>query len=165
VNVTIRPWKPEDAEALLEAARESWSTVGPWLPWCHEGYTLDEARAWCENDEPRHEFAIVADDGRLLGGCGLNAIDPVKGRANLGYWVRPSARGCGAAPQAVLQLIDFAREKTDLRWIVVLVAVENAASLRVAEKIGAVRQKVSPGRLPLHGKRHDAVVFTIELAR
>ena len=33
----VRPWQPEDADALFAAASESIESVGRWLPWCREG--------------------------------------------------------------------------------------------------------------------------------
>jgi len=41
----------------------------------------------------------------------------------------------------------------------VVVSVENAASLRVAEKAGAIREGVLRSRLLLHGRMHDAVML------
>jgi len=43
------------------------------------------------------------------------------------------------------------------------VAVGNAASIRVAEKIGGVREGVLRSRLLLHGEFHDAVLFSVIL--
>ena len=102
-GIAIRPYGLRDVTALFEAARESVEMVYPWLPWCHPGYTLDEAKAWVEQQvrafesREQFEFVIVSAEGAFLGGCGLNQIDRINRRANLGYWVRSSAAGRGVA--------------------------------------------------------------------
>jgi hypothetical protein len=45
-GVCLRPFVPADAEAFACAARESARAVGRWMSWCHEGFSVAEARAW-----------------------------------------------------------------------------------------------------------------------
>lgn len=165
-DVSIRPCRIGDAPALLEAALESVAEVRPFLPWCHPDLTLNEVRTWIEAQVSAFEalksfeFAIMALDGRYLGACGLNHIDEANRRANLGYWVRTSAAGCGVATAAVRQLVWWAFENTDLVRLEVVVSTRNAGSLRVAEKSGAWREGTLRKRLLLHGEAHDAAVFS-----
>ncbi len=166
MDISIRPYRTDDAPALLEAALESVAEVRPFLPWCHPGLTLDDMRAWIGTQVAAFEslktfeHAIVAADGRYLGGCGLNHIDEANRRANLGYWVRTSAAGRGVATSAVRQLVHWAFESTDLVRLEVVASTRNAGSLRVAEKSGAWREGVLRQRLILHGTAHDAVLFS-----
>jgi RimJ/RimL family protein N-acetyltransferase len=169
MSISIRPYEEADISRLYEAARESTAVIYPWLKWCHPDYSLDEARAWvlgrAEAFKSRREleFAVVDPDreGRFLGGVGLNAIRLTT--ANLGYWVRTSERGRGVTPTAVRLLLEWAREHTTLTRVECLVAVGNSASLRVAEKVGGLRERIDHGRLLLHGVQHDAVVFSFNL--
>src|SRR5258708_16567218 len=102
----IRPYREEDATALYEAVRESISEVSPWLPWCHQNYSIEESREFIGSRELAsqggewYSFGIFeADSCRLLGGVVINFINPVHQIANLGYWVRTSAAGAGVAPR------------------------------------------------------------------
>jgi len=166
VSVQIRPYRLDDAAMVVEAAIESIAAVQPWMPWCHPNYSFAESRSWIamqvEAFERRtaFEFAIVATDGRYLGGCGLNQIDAVNRRANLGYWVRSTAARRGVATTAVRQLRDWAFEATDLVRLEIVIAAGNAASHRVAEKSGAIREGVLRRRLILHDVAHDATIFS-----
>ena len=96
-GIRIRPYRLDDAQAIWEAVRESMRELQPWMPWAHPGYSIDESRSWLAVQVPAFhqrttfEFAITTDDGHYLGGCGLNQIDTLNQRANLGYWVRSSA--------------------------------------------------------------------------
>jgi RimJ/RimL family protein N-acetyltransferase len=170
-DISIRPYQPGDVIPLYEAARESTATIYPWLPWCRPDYSLEDARQWVESRAEalaagrEYELAIVSGAGRFLGGCGLNAIRPERRVANLGYWVRTSERGRGVATAAVTLLLAWAREHTPLDRVEGLIAIENTASLRVAEKAGGTRLRVDRNRLKLHGVPHDAVVFSFTLRK
>ena len=166
-DITLRPYALDDAPRLFEAARESSGEVHLWLSWCRPEYTLAEAQEWIAKQIPlfaegtSFSFVIADAGGRLLGGCGLNQIDPVHRRANLGYWVRTSAGGRGIATTAVRQLAAWAFANTELVRLEIVAAIGNAASIRVAEKAGAVREGIARNRLLMHGTSHDAVVFSI----
>jgi ribosomal-protein-serine acetyltransferase len=165
--IALRPYHTELAAAMYEAARQSIGTVGPWMPWLHDGYSLEQAVAWAERQQQgfeersEFEFAILGDGDRFLGGIGLNNIDRLNPRANLGYWVRAGETGRGVATAATTQIVEWAFANTPLVRIEVVVSVENAASLRVAEKAGAIREGVLRSRLLLHGRMHDAVMLAI----
>ena len=164
-GIRIRPYRLDDAQAIFEAVRESMRELQPWMPWAHPGYSIDESRSWLGVQVPAFqqrttfEFAITTDDGRYLGGCGLNQIDTLNQRANLGYWVRSSATGTGVATAATELTRKWGFANTDLARIEILIAVGNVASRRVAEKSGAVYEGTLHGRLLVHGTRHDAAMY------
>ena len=165
-EISIRPYALDDAPALHEAAMESVWEVRPFMPWCRPDLTVDAGRRWIEaqvsafKTGKAFEFFIVGPDSHFLGGCGLNQIDEENHRANLGYWVRSSATGRGVATAAVRQLVQWAFSNTALVRLEVVVSTQNAASLRVAEKSGALREGVLKKRLLLHGIWHDAVMLS-----
>jgi len=167
VQVAIRFYEADDANALQQAARESTREVYPWLPWCHPRHSLDDARSWIgKQAEARtcgtaFEFVIVSQSNDFLGACGLNHIDETDRRANLGYWVRTSAAGKGVATAAVRALATWAFDNTQLERLEIVAAAGNLRSQRVAEKAGAAREGVARSRLLLHEKFHDAVVYSI----
>jgi RimJ/RimL family protein N-acetyltransferase len=170
MNLLIRRYRLDDAEAVFEAARESLTELAPWMPWAHPRYSIAESRAWLEVQVPAFdqrmafEFAIVSEEGRLLGGCGLNQLDALNRRANLGYWVRTSVSSQGVATAAVRRLREWAFDRTDLIRLEILIAADNHASQRVAEKAGATREGVLRHRLLLHGVAHDATLFAFTKA-
>jgi ribosomal-protein-serine acetyltransferase len=163
----IRAYEPADAAAMVEAVNESVSEVQVWLPWCHPDYTLEEADAWIASTareraaRTAYEFIVVDDGGRFLGACGLNTVDRLHRRANLGYWLRSSATGAGVMTAAVRELAAWAFDHTDLERLEILVATGNARSRRVAERAGATCEGVLRARLLIHGVHHDAVVYSI----
>ncbi|MBL0210127.1 MAG: GNAT family N-acetyltransferase [Holophagaceae bacterium] len=166
-SIKIRPYELGDAQGLFDAARESVSTVGAWLWWCTSDFTIETATAWVEHQvsafrsNAEYEFVIVSEKGLFLGGCGLNSIDERNARANLGYWVRSSTTLRGVATEAVLQVAQWAFQNTDLIRLEIVIAKDNRASLRVAEKAGAVREGVLRQRLHIQDTFQDSVMFSI----
>jgi ribosomal-protein-serine acetyltransferase len=164
-SLSLRPWRPDYAPALHDAVQESVESVGRWLPWCHAGYDLDEALKWVAlaeqswADGEDYAFALFDRQHRLLGGMGLNQLDERDLRANLGYWLRPSATGQGYATLAGRAVAAFGFEALALRRIEVVAAVGNLASQRCAERIGAKREGIARQRVLLDGQSQDAVVY------
>ena len=165
-TVRIRPYTTGDEKALFEAARESIADVHPWLPWCHPGYTWDEAASWIALQRSNwqtgseFQFAVTSSEGRFIGGCGINFINPEHNFANLGYWIRSSETGAGRAVEAVRLLKDWVFSKTELVRLELVVATANTRSARVAEKAGARLEGTLRNRLKVHGKVHDAYMFS-----
>ena len=168
-HLVVRTYRDDDVPMLFEAVRESIAEVSPWLPWCHENYSIEESRefiklrkAAAQGDE-HYSFAVFGKDDprRLLGGVGLNFINRVHEFGNLGYWARTSAAGQGITSKAARLIAQFGFEQLGLQRIEILAAVPNIASQRVAEKIGAVREGILRRRLLIRGKPQDAILFSL----
>jgi RimJ/RimL family protein N-acetyltransferase len=167
-KILLRPYRMSDVNALYQAVRESIKEVGLWLPFAHENYTTKESKDWIKKGLPDwkkgigYYFAILnVKDGTFLGGCGLNEIDKVNRRANLGYWVRTSRMGQGVAPAATKLLAKWGFEVLKLQRIEIGVAVGNERSLRVAEKVGAKWEGILRNRINIRDKMHDAVMHSL----
>jgi ribosomal-protein-serine acetyltransferase len=166
--ILIRTLRQEDISPLYEAVRESIAEVSPWLPWCHENYSIEETREFIASRELAsqggewYSFGIFEKDGgKFLGGVGINFINRVHQMANLGYWVRTSAAGRGVATNATRAAARFGFEHLGLQRIEIVGAVDNVPSQRVAEKVGAMREGVLRKRLLIHGESMDAVLFSL----
>lgn len=172
--ISLRRFRLDDAAALTEAVYESFEELRLWMPWCHPGYSVEEARTFIASVEAGwdakrgYEMAIVRTDPsgqRIVGVCGLNAIRPGGRIANLGYWVRTSETRAGVATEAVRQLAVFAFAKTGLVRLEIVVAVGNKASARVAEKAGAIPEGIAHDRLHFHGRDLDAWMYALLRSR
>ena len=167
-KVTLRPYRLSDADETYQAIRESLAELSPWLPFAHEDYSIRESRDWIKKRPGEwkkgisYDFAIFdAVDRLYLGGCGLNNIDKMNRRANLGYWVRTDRTGQGIAVAATMLLAKWGFEVLKLNRIEILVAVENQRSLRVAEKVGAKREGILRNRLLIRDKAHDGMMHSL----
>jgi RimJ/RimL family protein N-acetyltransferase len=124
-------------------------------------------RGWCDGE--KLSFAVLEADE--VGGCVLAGNVGLKNReetgrigerktAEIGYWTAVAARGRGVAPAAVRAVTDWVFDAftgTSLRQIMLVHAVDNPASCRVAEKAGYPFQELSPANPPhwfTHGHIH-----------
>jgi [ribosomal protein S5]-alanine N-acetyltransferase len=84
----------------------------------------------------RVEFALVEpnDDDVVLGGGSLNSINFEQGRAGVGYWLAPSARGRGVATHAVRLIARWAFSDLHLARPELTCGPDNRASQRVGER-------------------------------
>src|SRR6266567_3487234 len=149
-TITIRAYEPGIELAVFEAACESVREVGPWMSTWREGATYAiAARHVAESIQAWHtgtwyDFAITRNDSAaFLGRVGLDQISAT-GTANVGYWVRTGRTGQGIATAAVRRVARFGFEDLGLRRLELLVAADNLASRRVAEKVGATFEGVLP---------------------
>ena len=166
--VHLRRYQPGDEHALFEALNASRADVSRWMPDFAAPLSLDHLRAWVrdlasiEAKSSEENRAIVRpEDGAFLGSVGLSRISPTHRAAGMFYWVHSAHAGKGVATAAIRAMARLAFEELGLARVEMLVAVQNAASMRAAEKAGAVREGVLRSRFLLADGRHDAVVLSI----
>jgi RimJ/RimL family protein N-acetyltransferase len=167
-RVRIERIRQSHSEAAFEAALESIAETFPWMEWCHPGLTLRELsgflvsleEAWAQ--DKAYTFSIFDDEtGRYLGAGGLNRIDRVDQIANLHYWVRTSSVRRGVATSASRQFAHFGFLDLELQRIEIVIPTGNTASIRVAEKLGALNEGILRNRARVHGKPADAIMYCL----
>lgn len=167
-GLRLRPYRCEDAEALLTAARESIDTVGRWLPWCHAGYGEADANAWVANcaegwrSGEHYAFAVFdAESAQFCGSVGLNQRNRQHNFMNLGYWVRASRQRQGIVRRAAELVVAFGFAQVGLTRVEVITAPDNRASRRVAEALGAQFEGMARNRIVERGVAVDAAVYAM----
>lgn len=165
-DLLLRPFHLSDATQLYEAVRESLKELKPWMSWATDRYTETTAREYITIARARWEertfyaFAITRAE-ELLGACTLSSIHPIYHLCNLGYWVRSSCRGHGIAGCAAKLAARFAFEELGLIRVEIVIAVNNHASLRVAQKIGAHDEGILLNRMVVGRSIHDAHMYSL----
>jgi RimJ/RimL family protein N-acetyltransferase len=107
------------------------------------------ARTWIARyedswrDGTRAGFAVESHDGGFLGLAMVVGIDWEGLEAEIGYVLAPAARGRGAATRAVQLLTEWCFDELGIERIALLIDAANAASERVAERAGYVREGVN----------------------
>jgi len=81
-----------------------------------------------------------ASDGAFLGWCGLTRYHPEYRSASLGFCLTESAWGQGYATEAARALLRWGFDALDLNRVQAEADTRNAASARVLEKLGFVRE-------------------------
>ncbi len=167
-SLSLRIPAAADAAPATEAVRSSLQELMRWTSWCYADYSAADVEKFLRKvaderfEDRAYDFYIhCADTGRILGGCGLYHVDRSVDSASLGYWVRSDATGRGIATRAARLLVRHGFRDLDLARIEILVAQQNLASQRVAEKTGAVREGLLRRRLKVAGTLSDAIVYSL----
>ena len=145
--VVLRRWRESDVPLLVEACRDP--EIPRWTA-TPDPYTEDDARSWVAGEplpvEPqgdRVSFAVAdrVDQDLLLGSMSIQRLQ--RGYlGEIGYWTAPWGRGRGVTTHAVQVLSAWGFEHFDLRRVELIIAVDNEASNRVAERAGFTREGV-----------------------
>ncbi len=165
-DILLRPYRLPDAPQLHAAVRESLKQLKPWMSWATDEYTERTAREYITIARARWEehtfyaFAITRGEN-ILGTCTLSSIHPIYHFCNLGYWVRSSCHGQGIAGRAAKLVARFAFEHLGLIRVEIVIGVDNQASLRVAEKIGAHYEGILLNRMVIGKSICDAHMYSL----
>lgn len=142
--VTLRPFRPDDAQAVFEACQDP--DIARFIP-IPQPYTPEDG-AWYVTHAaeesaagPSAHFAIAdAATDRLLGS--ISRHGPAGHRASVGYWLAPGARGRGVATRAVRLVADWTFATTGVIRLELYTDVDNERSGRVALRAGFEREGI-----------------------
>ncbi|GAA1073135.1 GNAT family N-acetyltransferase [Kitasatospora arboriphila] len=137
-GLELRPWRPEDAGALVAAGRDAairqWNLLA--VP------TAEDARRRIARMQQRWQaeeaaiWAMARPGGEALGLVGWNDVDLAAGSAEIVYWVLPHARGGGLVVEAVRRAGRWALDELGLHRLTLCHSTANPASCRVADRAG-----------------------------
>jgi [ribosomal protein S5]-alanine N-acetyltransferase len=154
-RLILRKFNENDVESLLSFLGDPevmrFSITGPetradiqtkYLPGCLKRYSRDGLGQWA---------VIRKSDGICVGECGI-CIQQVDGEKEfeISYRMRRDCWGNGLATEAARACRDYGFKTAGLRRLISIIEPENAASIRVAEKIGmALEKKASFHKIPV----------------
>lgn len=172
-DVGLRPLRLRDAAAWREVRLRNEAWLSPW----EGGPPGRRLGTWAERHSPaaftdmlrglRREaragrslpFAVLVQD-RLVGQVTVAGV--VRGAlqgASVGYWLDGSFAGRGIMPTAVALAVDHCFGPLGLHRVEAEVRPDNAASLRVVDKLGFRREGVHRRLLHIDGAWRDHVCF------
>lgn len=167
MKIVIRPFENSDADAFVDAVRESAESLKPWMDWASEDYTQEQAHQWFlfthlqRQRGAADECGLFSEDGRFLGGVGLRYSSGPDILASLGYWVRTSEQRKGIARQAVSLIAARAFEQPDIDLIEILAGENNIASRAVATSVGAELVAVRYGLIVLDSGPINTAIYRL----
>jgi RimJ/RimL family protein N-acetyltransferase len=143
----------------LDDLEEMASMLGDAEGLIHWGPPLsrEESRSWIERNLRRYASdgigrcaVVLRSTAELVGDCGLiRTLVEGQPEVELGWIIRRTHRGKGIATEAAVAWRDYGFDSLGLERIVSMVSEKNAASRRVAEKLGmTVEREAIWGGLP-----------------
>jgi len=139
-RLVLRLFTPEDVQAMYDLSSDPevirYAEAAPVKD-------LEEAREKLESgplaDYAKYGYGRFAIEdrgtGEVIGFCGIKYI-PEIGLPEIGYRLVRSYWGRGLCTEAARACVDYARNDLEIGKLVALIIPENAASIRVAEKLG-----------------------------
>jgi RimJ/RimL family protein N-acetyltransferase len=177
MQIEIRPFKKSDPSALQRAILSSVGHVGQWEDWCTPRYTLSDARSWVAEshelwlEQRAFRWVIVDEDSirkphsDIFGSVEIKIPVPGKPFGRLGYWVARHAIGQGVCTQAAAQVLHWGFETLGLTEVDMLIQPDNAASIAVAEKLGASFQECLDEGITFRGEAKPANRYVVTPAQ
>ena len=140
-NVTVRPLRMRDAKALDEENMRNRQWLRKWEASLPGGFVSliarDNIRSLLSYARSGGGWPFVMEvDGEFAGQINVSGITWGSiCQASIGYWISERFAGRGITPIAVALVTDYCFSR-GLHRIEICIRPENAASLRVVEKIG-----------------------------
>lgn len=150
-RLLLRPWAPDDAEALAPVLAANVAHLGAWIPQ-HVATPLPPAElakrlagfAADFGEERAFRFAMLTADGtQILGEADLFPRDATgrvalagADRVELGYWLDAAATGQGLATEATLALMEVAASLPAMTHAEIRCDVANVPSAAIPRRLG-----------------------------
>jgi RimJ/RimL family protein N-acetyltransferase len=163
-EIRLRLRTDADNPAIVEACRDP-----DIVRWTRVPESYDEATAAEWAVESRRQRAagtglhlVVADaeTDALIGSIGVH-VSQADGRADVGYWLVPQARGRGVMASAVRLFSRWIFDNLPVERIEITVEPANAASRAVAERAGYTFEGILRSHTVIKGKRRDMTMHSL----
>ena len=161
----LRSWELGDLALVQEAAGDDYIPLITTVP---AVYSQAAGEAFVRRQWERastgsgYPFVIVrVADGRPVGMVGLWLRDLDEGRASLGYWVVGSARGQGAAAEALRAVAAWALRDLQIPRLQLYVEPWNVASQRTAQRVGFQREGLLRSWQQVGEERRDMIMYSM----
>ena len=164
--VLLRPWREADVAGVVRAfgdpvmQRFSWRTA-PYTETDARDYFAEQEEARLRGDELNFALVEPLDQAVVLGCVSLYEVRLDQGRAAVGYWLAPDARGRGVATQAVRLLAQWAFAELGLARLELTCGPDNEASQHIADRCGFSREGLLRSHVPFKGARRDSVIYSL----
>jgi ribosomal-protein-alanine N-acetyltransferase len=166
-GVVVRPLRKTDSAELARLILGNRSWLRPWEATNPYGANSFDIKAMIRGLLRQMKAGqglpmIIEVDGQMAGQ--LNVANILYGSvsgAMIGYWVAPEFAGRGVTPTAVALVSDYLFNVLGLHRVQIDIRPENAASLRVVEKLGFRYEGTKLGYIHINGDWRDHYSFAM----
>ena len=168
-SIGLRPLRRRDATTWSRLRRENAQWLGPWdaslPPEAGPPATSFLAMTVVMRRRARKGLSmpfVATWDGEMVGMVTVSNITWGSARmGTIGYWVAQSHAGRDITPIGVALVCDHLFTTLGLHRVEIAIRPENAASLRIVEKLGFTEIGLAPGYLHIAGSWRDHRVFQL----
>lgn len=166
-QVTIRPIRLRDGRALERELLANRGWLRMWEATNPAGPTSFDIRSSIKSLQSSarsgHGMPFVVEfDGALAGQLNVSSMTYGSlSSATIGYWVAERFAGKGITPTAVALATDYCFREIGLHRMEICIRPENAASLRVVEKLGFRYEGLRRRYIHINGDWRDHFCFAL----
>ena len=162
-RLRLRPFNDSDANDLFALHSNAYVLrywdAPPWTERARAERFIATCRQIAEEGSGARLVMDRSSDGAFLGWYGLTRYNPDHHSASLGYCLTEAAWGLGYATEAVGALLEWGFDSLDLNRVQAEADTRNAASARVLEKVGFVREGTLREDCVVDGEVSDSWVY------
>jgi len=162
-RLRLRPFTSADADALYALHSSAYVLrywdAPPWSERARAERFLTACRQMAEEGSGVRLAMDRVSDTSFLGWCSLTRWNPDYRSASLGYCLGDAAWGYGYATEAARSVLQWAFDTLDLNRVQAETDTRNAASARVLEKLGFVREGTLREDCVVNGEVSDSWVY------
>ena len=144
-DLRLRPFRDDDHTLIEEAAQDPYipkTTSVPKVPSAVASKEYIERQWEKARKRQAYSFVIERPHGTAVGYIGVFLKDIAEGRASLGYWLVPSARGRKTSSLALKVVARWALEELGIPRLELYIEPWNQASIATAERSGFAREEL-----------------------
>lgn len=169
-RVVVRRYRAGDGAAFFAALSSHRDELMQWLAWPQQHQRMEDSESFALRK--RSEFAlrtsmpmgIWSTGGEFLGGSGFHEPDWEAPKAEIGYFLLPTARGQGLATEVVRLLVHYAFEQMQLNRVGSTCDANNRSSANVLRRAGLIEEgTMRAERRDHHQRLRDTSIFGLTL--
>ncbi|MFL5891896.1 MAG: GNAT family N-acetyltransferase [Solirubrobacterales bacterium] len=163
-EIRLRLRTDADNPAIVEACRDPdivrWTRVPDSYDEATAAEWADESRRQRDAGTGLHLIVAGAASDELLGSIGVH-VNQDEGRADVGYWLIPQARGRGIMTKAVRLFSRWIFDNLPVERIEITIEPANTASRSVAEQAGYIFEGILRSHTVIKGTRRDMAMHSL----
>lgn len=163
-SLELRSLEPRHAPVLFRLTEANRAYLREWMPWLKDQTVLSDTRRFIRRArEGLAETTMIQTgiwlDDELVGAMGINRIDALNRRADIGYWISQTHQGHGLVTRGCHRLLRYGFEQLDLHKLEIHCDPRNHRSRAVATRLGFIEEGTLREALWLNDHFTDLVVY------
>ena len=142
-RIRLRAMEPEDLELICEMENDpqQWDISNFTVPYSRYVMKQYMENSQCDmfSDKQLRMMVVRLEDRATIGTIDITDFSPMHARGEVGIVIRKEFRGAGYAKDALTLLCDYAFDFLRMKQLVVHIATDNEASMRLFTSCGFVQ--------------------------
>ncbi|MGM0554789.1 MAG: GNAT family N-acetyltransferase [Myxococcota bacterium] len=158
--------RAEHAEELDRVVSDNRAYLSRTLPWASETSSLKDTREFIALRRRvfEHRRALplaIVYRGAIVGGVGLDVVDPQTRTGEFGYWLDEHHQGSGLMTRSTSAVLDVAFMQGQMHRIEIMTTPQNLRSCNLADRLGFTLEGTKREAALLGGEWADLRLYSL----